>query len=108
MSRSPTTAMFMKASRRRSESQLSSDDLLRMKVRQKDGGIRPLQATDILVVALYNLQVRRLARRLAPIRVGSVDKFQGQEAPVVIFSMRARRPANRRLAESNFCSAGIV
>ena len=44
---------------------------------------------DVLVVAPYNLQVRRLERRLHPIRVGTVDKFQGQEAPVVIFSMTA-------------------
>jgi uncharacterized protein len=64
-------------------------DLLRMKIRQADGGIRALQATDIVVVAPYNLQVRRLARRLGSIRVGTVDKFQGQEAPVVIFSMCA-------------------
>jgi uncharacterized protein len=33
--------------------------------------------------------MRRLARRLGALRVGTVDKFQGQEAPVVIFSMCA-------------------
>ena len=43
---------------------------------------------DILIVAPFNLQVRCLRDRLDPrIRIGSVDKFQGQEAPVVIVSL---------------------
>ncbi len=49
---------------------------------------RPLTQADILVVAPYNAQVRCLRSRLpAAVRVGTVDKFQGQEAPVVFFSM---------------------
>lgn len=45
---------------------------------------------DILFVAPYNLQVRKLRKALpAGARVGSVDKFQGQQAPVVIVSMCA-------------------
>jgi uncharacterized protein len=45
---------------------------------------------DILVTAPYNLQVNRLQRRLGPrARVGTVDKFQGQEAPVAIHSLTA-------------------
>jgi uncharacterized protein len=64
-------------------------DLLGLRLRTKGGGVRQIAASDILVVAPYNLQVRRLTRRLAPIRVGTVDKFQGQEAAVVIFSMCA-------------------
>ncbi|MFQ5740376.1 MAG: AAA domain-containing protein [Acidobacteriota bacterium] len=45
---------------------------------------------DILVVAPYNLQVRKLLASLPEgVRVGTVDKFQGQEAPVVIVSMCA-------------------
>jgi uncharacterized protein len=64
-------------------------DLLALRVRNKDGAVRQITADDILVVAPYNLQVRRLERRLRPIRVGTVDKFQGQEAAVVIFSMCA-------------------
>jgi uncharacterized protein len=49
----------------------------------------PLDVTrDVLVVAPYNLQVRKLRKALpAGVRIGSVDKFQGQEAPVVIVSM---------------------
>ena len=43
---------------------------------------------DIVFVAPYNMQVRRLREALpAGARVGSVDKFQGQEAEVVIVSM---------------------
>jgi uncharacterized protein len=57
---------------------------------ERDGTPRDLGLSDILVVAPYNMQVRRLQKRLGPnARVGSVDKFQGQEAPVVIVSMCA-------------------
>jgi uncharacterized protein len=53
---------------------------------------RPLVESDILVVTGYNAQVRYLKSRLAQagyrdIRVGTVDKFQGQEAPIVFVSM---------------------
>jgi uncharacterized protein len=64
-------------------------DLLKASVRSTKGGLRRLTSDDILIVAPYNMQVRRLERRLPDIRVGSVDKFQGQEAAVVIFSMCA-------------------
>src|SRR3954470_1162523 len=49
---------------------------------------RPIGIDDVLVVAPYNNQVA-LIRRLLPdaARVGTVDKFQGQEAPVVLYSM---------------------
>ena len=49
---------------------------------------RPLTPADILVVAPYNMQVRCLRERLpAGVEVGTVDKFQGREAPIVFFSM---------------------
>ena len=53
---------------------------------------RPLVESDILIVTGYNAQVRYLKSRLAAkgfhgIRVGTVDKFQGQEAPIVFVSM---------------------
>jgi predicted RecB family nuclease len=48
----------------------------------------PLTLEDILVVTPYNAQVRCLRERLPDgARIGTVDKFQGQEAPVVFFSM---------------------
>lgn len=54
-----------------------------------EGGIeRPLTLEDILVVAPYNAQVRGLVEHLPPgVAVGTVDKFQGLEAPIVFFSM---------------------
>jgi uncharacterized protein len=49
---------------------------------------RPLVATDIVVVAPYNMQVRCLHEALPPdVAVGTVDKFQGREGAVVFFSM---------------------
>eukprot|EP00456_Euglypha_rotunda_P066035 TRINITY_DN567_c0_g2_i11.p1 TRINITY_DN567_c0_g2~~TRINITY_DN567_c0_g2_i11.p1 ORF type:complete len:1150 (+),score=174.60 TRINITY_DN567_c0_g2_i11:25069-28518(+) len=49
---------------------------------------RTITTDDILVVAPFNMQVRLLKRRLGgQIKVGSIDKFQGQEAHVVIISM---------------------
>lgn len=50
---------------------------------------RTMQNEDILVVAPYNVQVNRLQAALGGIRVGTIDRFQGQEAPVVILSMTA-------------------
>jgi uncharacterized protein len=53
-----------------------------------DGEIRPLAAEDIMVVAPYNAQVRCLRQHLPDgVRLGTVDKFQGQEAAVAFFSM---------------------
>jgi uncharacterized protein len=49
---------------------------------------RKLTLQDILIVAPFNMQVRLLKRCLeAAARIGSVDKFQGQEAHVVNTSM---------------------
>jgi superfamily I DNA and/or RNA helicase len=42
---------------------------------------------DVVVVAAYNAQVNLLRERLPGVRIGTVDKFQGQEADVVFFSM---------------------
>jgi uncharacterized protein len=53
----------------------------------EDEVTRPLQPTDILIVAPYNAQVGALAEKLPAINVGTVDKFQGQEAAIVIYSM---------------------
>jgi uncharacterized protein len=57
-------------------------------------GTRALSARDVLVLAPYNAQVALVRRRLASaglgeVRVGTVDKFQGGQAPVVFISMTA-------------------
>lgn len=56
-------------------------------VLREDGG-RALTAADIMVVAPYNLAVMEIARAVPEgVRVGTVDRFQGQEAPVVFYAM---------------------
>ena len=51
-------------------------------------GLDPLRPEDIMVVAPYNAQVRCLREHLPDgVRVGTVNKFQGQEAAVCLFSM---------------------
>jgi len=56
---------------------------------------RRLTLDDVLVVAPYNRHVARLLDQLpAGARVGTVDKFQGQQAPVVIYSMASSSAAD--------------
>jgi superfamily I DNA and/or RNA helicase len=47
---------------------------------------------DILIVAPYNAQVSDLSEGLRGMAIGTVDKFQGQEAPVVIYSLTTSTP----------------
>ncbi|AIY02303.1 nuclease (RecB family) [Arthrobacter sp. PAMC 25486] len=59
---------------------------------------RPLDQDDILVVAAYNAQVHLVRETLdnaglSGVKVGTVDKFQGQEAPVVLVTMACADPA---------------
>lgn len=52
------------------------------------GRRHPLTEADVLVIAPYNAQVRLLLSVLPEgVRVGTVDRFQGRQAPVVIYSM---------------------
>jgi predicted RecB family nuclease len=53
---------------------------------------KQVKLEDLLIVAPYNAQVSDLAERLPGARVGTVDKFQGQEAPVVIYSLTTSSP----------------
>lgn len=53
----------------------------------KDGGERALSPDDLMIVAPYNAQVTALSTALPSVRIGTVDKFQGQQAPVVIVSL---------------------
>ncbi|MCK0173139.1 TM0106 family RecB-like putative nuclease [Mycolicibacterium sp. F2034L] len=59
-----------------------------------EDGPRPMTHNDVMVVTPYNAQVVLLRQRLdaaglTGVRVGTVDKFQGQQAPVVFISMVA-------------------
>jgi uncharacterized protein len=64
------------------------DQLTRDTWRSDRGEERALTLDDIVVVAPYNAHVACLAEALPPdARVGTVDRFQGQEAAVSIFSM---------------------
>ena len=58
----------------------------------KDDIERALTLDDILIIAPYNAQVFKIQGRLPGARVGTVDKFQGQEAPLVIYSMTTSTP----------------
>jgi uncharacterized protein len=60
--------------------------------RDKDGKQTRLAPSDIMVVAPYNAQVTALAAQLPGVRIGTVDKFQGQQAPVVIVSLTTSTP----------------
>ena len=53
----------------------------------REGREARLVLADILIIAPYNTQVFELQTRLPGARVGTVDKFQGQEAPLVIYSL---------------------
>lgn len=68
----------------------TAEDLLNGTWTDKDCTTRPIRQSDIIVVAPYNAQVNALRDALPEgIRVGTMDKFQGQEAPVCLVSMTA-------------------
>ncbi len=57
------------------------------------GTERAITWDDVLIVAPYNAQVGAIQRLLpAEARVGTVDKFQGQEAPISLYSMTTSSP----------------
>jgi uncharacterized protein len=58
----------------------------------RKGEVAQLTLKDILIVAPYNAQVATIAHRVPGAIVGTVDKFQGQEAPVVIYSTTTSDP----------------
>jgi superfamily I DNA and/or RNA helicase len=55
---------------------------------------KPVSLHDILIIAPYNAQVFELQARLPDAAIGTVDKFQGQEAPIVIYSMTTSSQAD--------------
>ena len=73
------------------EAQVINDlvkSLLKQKYQDKDGQVNSITLKNILIVAPYNMQVNLLKKVLPEeARIGTIDKFQGQEAEVVIVSM---------------------
>ncbi|KIA82613.1 recombinase RecB [Kaistella solincola] len=51
-----------------------------------------LKAKDIKIISPYNSNVYELQKKLPEFEIGTVDRFQGQEAPVVIYSMASSSP----------------
>nr|WP_240740083.1 TM0106 family RecB-like putative nuclease [Leucobacter triazinivorans] len=70
----------------------------RLRNRAREPGVgRGLTEDDLIVVAAYNAQVECIAEALAAeglgrVRVGTVDRFQGQEAVIAIVSLAASSP----------------
>lgn len=53
----------------------------------RKGETKPVEIGDIIIIAPYNAQVFEIQQRLPDAHVGTVDKFQGQEAAIAIYSM---------------------
>ena len=60
----------------------------------RNGEEHPIGSDDILIIAPYNAQVFEIQQRLPQARVGTVDKFQGQEAPISIYSLASSSHAD--------------
>ena len=52
----------------------------------REGQEQTVTLNDIVIITPYNAQVFEIQRQLPEARVGTVDKFQGQEAPIAIYS----------------------
>ena len=52
----------------------------------RDGAVEALTLDDIVIITPYNAQVFEIQQQVPGARVGTVDKFQGQEAPIAIYS----------------------
>ena len=53
----------------------------------RDGKKKALELSDIVIIAPYNAQVFEIQQRIPGAHVGTVDKFQGQEAAIAIYSL---------------------
>jgi AAA domain len=67
-------------------------ELMGRQWRDHDGQLGPIGVDEIMVVTPYNAQIRAIQAAAADaglgrLHVGTVDKFQGRQAPVVIYSM---------------------
>ena len=58
----------------------------------QNGEEHSLTSNDVVIIAPYNAQVFKILDRLPGARAGTVDRFQGQQAPVVVYSMTTSTP----------------
>jgi uncharacterized protein len=58
----------------------------------KQGESTPIRREHIKIISPYNAQVSMLKAALPDMEIGTVDKFQGQEAPIIIQSMATSLP----------------
>ena len=70
------------------------NDLTKGDVKFQDAGNKTsvLTKNNIKIISPYNAQVQKLSERLPDVSVGTVDKFQGQEAMVIIYSVATSSP----------------
>ena len=59
---------------------------------RRNASAEEVELNDVLIVAPYNAQVSDLSNRIQNAQIGTVDKFQGQQAPVVIYSLTTSSP----------------
>ena len=69
--------------------------------------IHATDAESILIVAPYNVQVAAISERLPGSRAGTVERFQGHGAPVVIYSMMSSS-SDKHLGVWSFSTIRIV
>src|SRR5215210_2104870 len=74
-------------------------------VRRVVGELHAAGVTDLVVVAAYNAQVNAIAEALPDVRVGTVDKFQGQEADAVVYSPRLLEVNARTIDQMRLANA---
>jgi uncharacterized protein len=63
-----------------------------MKWVDKNNIEHPITLNDIKIITPYNAQVQALLEAIPGVEVGTVDKFQGQEAPIIIYSVATSSP----------------
>ena len=63
------------------------DNILGCTFKDRNGTLSTISLEDILIVAPYNAQVNLISQHIPGARVGTVDKFQGQEAAICLISM---------------------
>jgi len=62
--------------------------------RDGEGQERPITSNDIKIISPYNAQVNLLKEAIPNVEIGTVDKFQGQESPIILYSVASSSPSD--------------